>query len=90
MTSTGKERELMTAAAYEAWAGELFFFAPIPFRAFFRLGGSLLVFTGIPGGLTTYILSRSSLTAMKILRARNKHNVRYYAKIKCTFLINVL
>ena len=56
--------------------------ATIPFRSFFRLSGSLLVFTGIPGGSKTPMFSRSYLTYSKILRARNKHNVRYYAIVK--------
>ena len=77
----------MTAAAYEAWAGKFFSSANSISICFclVGLGGSLLVFTGIPGGLTTSKLSRYYLTPMKILIARNKHNVRYDARIKCTF-----
>ena len=60
-----------------------FFIVLILFWASFGLGESILVFTGIPGVSKTSMLSRSYLTPMKILIARNKHNVRYDAGIKC-------
>ena len=41
-----------------------------------------MVFTGILGGSTTFLLSGSFLTPMEILTERKKHNVRYDARIK--------
>ena len=70
--------------------GELFSERKFHFKPFFCLRRSLLVFTVIPGVLTTSMLSKSSLTAMKILRVRNKHNVRYDTRIKCKYFYNLI
>ena len=77
-----QRRIVNDSRAYEA-CSEGFFFGRHFHFDFFPLGEIILLFNGVPGGLTMSMLSRYSLKPMKIVRERNKHNVRYDTIIKC-------